>query len=346
MFSNNFHILWICNYILSAILFITLTSSVVGFAFILLTTTTGYLVSTMIYSNVSLILNEFAILSCFITTIAIIVQIYTRNYIARNTYEEVTRQLEHLVHSKTMELKGALNIKSEFLNKLSHEIRTPLHGIIGLSSSITNVWPKLSESEKKKLINTIAESGDRLMSYTSNILDLAALKQRQFNLNIKSKIDLIEIAKTEIHNAESIIRKQNKNLTIKLELKILKPAIIECDAKRISQVFSNLLYNAIKYSSNGEVKILIDTMEDYVKVSVSDQGIGIPDNEKQKIFEPFFEGSRTKSAAEGKGLGLAMVQEIISLHQSSITVEDNRPKGTIFTFSLPYRIELVKQRAA
>jgi len=104
-------------------------------------------------------------------------------------------------------------------------------------------------------------------------------------------------------------------------------------------VLYNLLHNAIKYSKRGEIKVLIDTMEEHVKISVSDQGVGIPANEKLKIFEPFFEGSRTKSAAEGKGLGLAMAQEILSLHQSSIHVEDNKLRGTVFTFLLPYKIQ-------
>ena len=341
MFSNNFHILWICNYVLSAVLFITLTSFAVGTAFILLATAGGYLISTIYINEVSLI-KETAILSCFITTIAIIVQIYTRNYIAKQIHKQVTHQLEEKVQERTVKLQEALNVKNEFLNKVTHEVSAPLQGVIG----ITDVWHDLSEQDKKKHVNLIAESGHRLKSYILNILDLATAQQHKFNLDIKPGVDLIEIAKTEIHNAESFIKKQNKNLVIKLELKILKPVIIECDAKRISQVFHNLLHNAIKYSKHGEIKVLIDNMKESVKVSISDQGVGIPDNEKQKIFEPFFEGSRTKSTAEGKGLGLAMAQEIISMHQSNISIEDNKPRGTMFTFLLPYAIKLVERRVA
>ncbi|NRA73867.1 MAG: ATP-binding protein [Rickettsiales bacterium] len=116
-------------------------------------------------------------------------------------------------------------------------------------------------------------------------------------------------------------------------------AIANCDEKRIQQVLSNLLSNAIKYSDNGVIKVLIKPAKDKVAISVSDQGVGIPKNEKSKIFTPFFESSRTKSPAEGKGLGLSVTQQIIVLHEGYIKVEDNNssPTGTTFTFTLPHQ---------
>ena len=80
--------------------------------------------------------------------------------------------------------------------------------------------------------------------------------------------------------------------------------------------------------------LLPKTIKDKIEISVSDQGVGIPKSEKSKIFTPFFESSRTKSSAEGKGLGLSVAQQIIILHEGYIKIEDNKPKGSIFTFSL------------
>ncbi|NRA73399.1 MAG: ATP-binding protein, partial [Rickettsiales bacterium] len=90
----------------------------------------------------------------------------------------------------------------------------------------------------------------------------------------------------------------------------------------------------VKYSDHGIIKILIKTTKDKIEVSVSDQGIGIPNNEKSKIFTPFFESSRNKSPAEGKGLGLSVAGQIMALHNGAIQVSDNKPKGSIFTFLL------------
>ncbi|NRA73919.1 MAG: ATP-binding protein [Rickettsiales bacterium] len=114
-------------------------------------------------------------------------------------------------------------------------------------------------------------------------------------------------------------------------------AIANCDEKRIQQVLSNLLSNAIKYSDNGVIKVLIKPAKDKVAISVSDQGVGIPKTEKSKIFTPFFESSRTKSSAEGKGLGLSVAQQIVILHEGYIKLEDNKPQDSIFTFVLPHK---------
>ena len=342
LFATEFHILWLCNFILSATLFIIMTDLVVGLTFVLIAGAIGYLLPKIFIYDTDLITIEFAVVACAVTLIAIVIQLYKRNSISKSAYEEIMQEVDKTIKERTAELKEALNVKSEFLNKLSHEIRTPMHNMFTLSEGLYSSWKNWSEKERKKFIKGVIDSKTSLMAYTSNILDLASLQQGQFTLDIKSGVDLVKLSKNVINEISPRIIDENKNLYVKLEVKASKGAIIECDEKRISQVIYNLLSNAIKYSDHGTIRLSIDAGKTCVDISISDEGIGIPKEERLKIFDPFFESSKTKSPAKGKGLGLSVAQKIIVLHKSTIKVEDNKPKGSVFKFSLPYRVDGTK----
>jgi solute:Na+ symporter, SSS family len=340
MFSSDFYIFWLCNFALSITLFIAMSDLVIGIMFASIATSVSYLLSQIFYIDRNLIATEFATISCSATLIAIVIQIYNSRSIAKTIHKKIMHELEDIIRERTGELKQSLNIKEEFLNKLNHELRTPLSVMINTSDCIYQSWDKISDKDKKKFLKDIVDNRDRFEAYTSNILDLADLKQCKFKLNIKPKIDLVQLSKTTIKKATQFILEQDKNLKIELEVKNSNSKIINCDENRIDQVLFNLLLNSIKYSNHGIIKVSINAVKDAVEISVSDEGIGIPDNEKSKIFAPFFEGSRTKSPAEGKGLGLSVAKQIIVLHKGYIRVENNNPKGTIFTFILPSKLEL------
>ncbi|NRA73486.1 MAG: hypothetical protein HRU36_01900 [Rickettsiales bacterium] len=339
-FVHDFHIFWLCNLILSAVLFIVVSDIIIGIAFIAIAVPLGYLLSQIFYSNGNLITIEFAIISCPAILIAISMQLYDRHTIAKTSHKEITYELKKIMQEKVME---SLNIKEEFLNKLNHELRIPLSVMINTSDSIYEMWDKLSDKDKKKYLKDVVDNRKRFESYTLNILDLADLVQKRFKLNIKPNVNLVKLSEAAIDKATSLIVDANKNLKIKLEVKNAKMAIASCDEKRIQQVLSNLLSNAIKYSDHGIIKVLIKPAKDKIAISVSDEGVGIPKSEKSKIFTPFFESSRTKSSAEGKGLGLSIAQKIITLHHGIIKVKDNDSKhsGSIFTFILPCESEEV-----
>ncbi|NRA73417.1 MAG: HAMP domain-containing histidine kinase [Rickettsiales bacterium] len=234
-------------------------------------------------------------------------------------------------------ITDSLNVKEEFLNKLNHELRIPLSVMINTSDGIYEMWDRLSDKDKKKYLKDIVDNRKRFENYTSSILDLADLVQKRFKLNITPNVDLVKLSKAVIDEANSLIIDINKNLKIKL-VKNTKSAIADCDEKRIQQVLINLLSNAVKYSDHGIIKVSIKTVKDKIAISVSDQGVGIPNNEKSKIFTPFFEGIRTKSPAEGRGLGLSIAQQIVILHKGYIKVENNEPQGSMFTFLFPCKI--------
>ncbi|NRA74027.1 MAG: hypothetical protein HRU36_04735 [Rickettsiales bacterium] len=340
-FTHEFHVLWLCNFIFSTILYIVMSDIVVGLLFILIAGSVGYLLPQIFYFEGDLISTKFASVSCFAMIIAIGMQLYNRQTVTKTTHKKMKQDFEKLITERTEELQKSLNIKKEFLNKLSHAVRTPIHNIFAFSEGAYDSWDDWSDEEKKQFFKGIIQSKECLMTYTSNILDLALLQEKKITLNIEKEVNLVEIAKNAINTASMLIIKQNKNIGIELETKTSTPAIVECDSKRIRQVIDNLLENAITYSQYGTIKLSINATQDNVRISVSDPGVGIPDNEKLDIFDPFFEGSRTKTLAKGKGVGLSVAQKIIVLHGSTIQVKDNdrKPTGSIFTFTLPYEAD-------
>lgn len=336
LFASHYFPLWILNFILSAVLFYLLTNPVVFFGLVSLGLMASYISSiTVKHLNADLDSSTFAICSCAFTVIAIMGHIYKEKYIDK----EVLVVLEEKVSERTIKLKEALAIKEEFLNKLSHEIRTPLQGIIGISTELDREWDRYSSENKKKYVHMIASSGDRLMSYTKNILDFALYNKNVIKLNLEQDVDLVEIATDVIQDSESLIISLNKRQKITLELDKLKSINIECDRTKITEVFYNLVNNAIKYSKEGKiiVKIDVDKEKDHVKISVIDQGVGVPENERYDIFNPFTESSRTKTRAGGTGLGLSIVREIVYLHKGVVNVENNYPQGSKFIFTLPIK---------
>ena len=334
LFANEFSIWFLCNLLLSFSLFIIMTDWVVGVCFILIAGSVAYLLPDIFYASSNLVEVKFGRISSVMMLFAIFVQLYNRNYIAKIAHEEMMAEMDNIAKEKNVEIRKLLNVKKEFLNKLSHEMRTPLHNMVGLSDIVYNMWYTFSDEEKRQYIKNIADSRERLVDYTSNVLDLAKLVSGRFKLKINPKVNLVEIAKKAIDKGQAVILSKNKNLNVKLVTKVSE-SIVACDDKRIMQVLDNLLDNAIKYSNTGVIKVIIEDKKDDILVSISDEGVGIPEKEKPDVFEPFFESSITKSPAEGKGLGLSVVQEIVIMHNGIITIKDNKPKGTIVSFSLP-----------
>ena len=313
-----------------------MSNVVIGLSFITLASSLGYLLSNTLYYNGGLIKEEFASLSCFTILISIVIQICDRHTVSKATSKKTIRELQKIITERTEEHKKALNVKNEFLKQVSTKIKTPIHKILG-SSNEHDSWYKWSDERKRRFLKETIDNKKQLITYASNMLDLASLQEKKFNLNIKKKVSILELAKNEINKIIPLIIKQNKNLSIKLKTIILKPAIIECDPQKISQVIYSLLKNAIIYSEYGTIKLTIKTTENHVRISVSDEGIGVPDDDKLEILTPFFKNSKTKGLTIRKGLELSIAQRIIVLHNSTIQIKDNKPKGSVFMFSLPYK---------
>lgn len=330
---NKFNTLWAINLILSITLFATFTNKVRAIITGILGLIFCYLSTKFHVTNFVLTAQEMKIITfgyMLSIVISLVITIYQTKYVSK----EIVRQLETKVAERTSELKKALYVKQEFLNKLNHEIRTPVHIISGLSENILNIWHKSSKEELKQYIEMIAKNNDRLIDFTSNILDLASINQSKFTLKLEKNVDLIKIAKDTIQNAETLIGASGKNLQINLKVKNDIP-LIACDRVKVGQIISNLLSNSIKYSDKGKIEVLIAKSNKNIEIHVIDSGVGIPKDEQSKVFESFYESSRTKTSAEGKGLGLAIVKEFVQLHKGNIAVSNNKPQGTVIVVMLP-----------
>lgn len=235
--------------------------------------------------------------------------------------------------------------KSEFLANMSHELRTPMHAILSFSNLGSKKLEKVPLQKLGDYFQRIKDSGTRLMILLNDLLDLAKLEAGRMQYTF-STADLARISVRCVNELEAQMQEQGI---------ILHMAKIECDTTgvfdplRISQVITNLLSNAIKFTQNDKrifVSIVEDTLstglrkEDTeqcraLRLIVRDEGVGIPENEFEDVFNKFIQSSKTKSGAGGTGLGLAICKEIIEAHRGRIWAENSEDGGAMFSFIIP-----------
>ncbi|RJE76234.1 hybrid sensor histidine kinase/response regulator [Pseudoalteromonas sp. MSK9-3] len=255
--------------------------------------------------------------------------------------EEAKEVLEAEVQARTAQLQSAKDAaeaanlsKSEFLANMSHELRTPMHSILSFARFGLD---KLSCGEApldklQKYLSRIETSGERLLLLLNNLLDLSRLDAGRFPFN-PSNYDFTSIIKTGIDDvAGSALAKK-----IQFELCVPStPILLYCDQEQMNQVVRNLLGNALKFSpENSQIKVAVDLIGNKVAVAISDQGVGIPDDELEQVFSKFVQSSKTNNGAGGTGLGLAICKEFILLHKGCIYASNNEFGGATVHIELP-----------
>lgn len=238
----------------------------------------------------------------------------------------------------------ANHMKSEFLANISHELRTPMHHILSYSriglKRISNNMERAVEC-----FRNITSAGERMMSLLNDLLDLSKLESDNSSFEMWDT-DLMTIINQTIRDVDIEIREK------KVQVEIVPPDAptnLLCDPVQIGHLVQNLLMNAVRYT-HAESKIEIefkqsDSPNDTVKqqpgltVCFRDEGIGIPEEELELIFDKFTQSSRTKTGAGGTGLGLAISKEIVLAHNGFIWAENNTRGGATISFFLPYQQE-------
>ncbi len=259
--------------------------------------------------------------------------------------EERKQIQEKLLSAKSM-AEIANTAKSEFLANMSHELRTPMHGILSYSRFGIDKINRVSKEKHLHYFKQIHDSGERLLKLLNNLLDLSKLESGKMEYYMKEE-NIRQIIQAVIleFNPFTTEKRQHVNL-----LKSDLSTCIECDAFKIGQVVRNLLSNAIKFTPEGKtITIKFETaslpigkrasdhkLVDGLTVKVFDQGVGIPENELEVVFNKFAQSSKTKTGAGGTGLGLAICSEIINAHKGKIWAE-NSSDGAVFNFSLPFK---------
>ena len=252
--------------------------------------------------------------------------------------------LESCVIERTQSLQDALALasaadrtKGEFLSTMSHELRTPLTYIIGMSATLLR-WSfgELSERQRSYL-DTINHSGEQLLTVINDILEFAKVESGRSLLNV-SDFPLSELVRSVGARYQKIADDHNVALTIDC---VLSPEIdnFRADFKRIEQILSNLVNNAIKFTpAGGQVCVRVQKDSDNILLQVEDTGIGIPESKRKFLFEKFKQlESPFQRQYAGTGLGLAMTKQLVELHDGTIQVISTVGKGSTFIVSLPIR---------
>ena len=223
--------------------------------------------------------------------------------------------------------------QEQFLASVSHELRTPLNGIIGLSESL--VFDPETSAVAKKTLRTIMSSGHRLMTLVNDILDMTSMRENRFVLNYE-RVQFHEVAEHVIKSIQVMVARGVKLIN---EVPSDLPPFVS-DAGRLSQIITNLLGNSVKFTHEGTITLRASTIgTKFVVISVHDTGIGIPQEQFRKIFEPFVKGDTpSKWNYSGSGLGLSVVSQLVSAFGGFISLEssqDPKDHGSVFTVKLP-----------
>jgi len=242
-----------------------------------------------------------------------------------------------LIKAKEMAEESG-RLKTAFLNNMSHEIRTPLNAIVGFSQLLNNA--ESTDEDKADYISIIHNSSNHLLSIVSDILTISHLETDQELLHIE-EVNLHQL----VNNLQVVFNQQLKDKPLEIRINTIltdKQGIVKTDKTKVTQILSNLISNALKFTSKGHVEIGYELSEAFYKFYVKDTGIGIPLEFREVIFERFRQVDITSHHRYGgNGLGLAISKGFVDLLGGEIWVESELGKGSTFNFS--FLIEQIEE---
>lgn len=232
------------------------------------------------------------------------------------------------INTMTEELSGVETLKTDFISNVSHEMKTPL-AVIGNYATLLQT-PNLSESERLEYARVVTASSKRLAELITNILKLNRLENQQIFQNFKN-YNLSE------QLCECLLQFENtwEEKNIEISTDIPENVDIFADSELLGIVWNNLLSNAFKFTDcGGKVSLVLSVQSQNITVTVSDTGCGMTGDTGMRIFEKFYQGD-TSHAAQGNGLGLALVKRIIDIIGGEVTVKSTLGVGSAFTVTIP-----------
>jgi PAS domain S-box-containing protein len=267
--------------------------------------------------------------------VQLVIRDVTDRHQLRKQIEETNRALERKtleLQRATAELARANAVKSQFLADMSHEIRTPLNAINGFAELLADPSFGTLNEQQRTFVDRISEAGQHLLQLINDVLDLAKVEAGTITLD-RQLVRLDRAAEQVINIIKGSAR--NRQISIHLDVAAEEPLVF-ADERRIKQVLFNLLSNAIRYSPEGsEVRVKVELEGETARVSVSDQGVGIPAHEHERIFQEFVQLGDSNQRAGGAGLGLPLSRKLVRLHGGDIGVRSAPGQGSTFWFTLP-----------
>ena len=271
----------------------------------------------------------------------------------RESFRELEDKNEEL-QTAFDRLKELDRLKSNFLATVSHELRTPLTSIIGYSEMLVEGLAGAMTSEQHEFVQTIRDKGEQLLQLIKGLLDLSKLESGTMSLR-KTQTDILSTLRDVAQTMTPTARKKDVELVVDVENGL---PLIWADTERLRQVFLNLTENAIKFTpAQGKITlsaritaidaarpedadgmVIMSARRTAIEFRVSDTGIGIPELERDRVFDAFYQvDSSSTREAGGTGLGLSIVRRLIDGHDGSVRVTDNTPKGTVFVVTIPVK---------
>jgi PAS domain S-box-containing protein len=222
-------------------------------------------------------------------------------------------------------------LKSAFLANMSHEIRTPMNGILGFLGLLKE--PDLSDENRNEYIDIVNKSGQRLLNTINDIIEISKIDAGQVTMQ-KSRFCMVEL----LNELTAFFRPEATQKGLALLCHVPDhPLEIESDKSKMESIFTNLIKNAIKFTSEGHIELTLEPLADKLLFRVSDTGRGIAPEKQEHIFERFIQGETALTRAyEGSGLGLSITREYVHLLNGKIWLESEVGKGSTFYVEFPY----------
>ena len=248
-----------------------------------------------------------------------------------NQYQDnpMVSELTDSVNKMAVELDQIENLRQEFVSNVSHEIQSPLTSIRGFAQALEN--DQLSPEEKRRYLSIIQAESARLSRITEDLLRLTSLESENAKFESKSY-------RLDKQVRDLVLASEPQWVTKGIDMQVtLDEILITADEDLLSQVWTNLLHNSIKFTpQGGKICIGLSRQLDQIEFRINDSGLGISAEDQERVFERFFKADKARTRSNGgSGLGLSIVKKIVEMHKGNIKLESQPGEGTTFTIYLP-----------
>ena len=280
-----------------------------------------------------------------IASLVMLILLYTlyRNYNFKKKINQELTETNAALEAAKEKAEEASRLKSQFVSTISHELRTPLYGVIGITNMILDEHKELAGSTH---LNSLKFSAKYLLSLVNDILQINKIEENRLVLE-RLTFNISDEINTIMNSLQFITAKNNNVVVAEIDTDI--PEFVIGDKIRFSQIMMNLVSNALKFTVDGEVIVSahLDRVEGkthFIAFSVKDDGIGIAQQDQDKVFEKFVQIERKKDDYQGTGLGLSIVKRLIEAFGSEIKVASKEGEGAEFSFVIGFEVDADKSR--